>query len=46
MVNGSTLAQNAIDMGLIPTLGTVFPIGITPTKLVAMTIILYKLRAV
>ena len=26
--NGSTLAQNAIDVGLSPALGTVFPISI------------------
>ena len=29
--NGSTLAQNARDMGSIPALGKVFPICITPT---------------
>ena len=28
--NGSTLAWNARDAGLIPTLGTIFPILITP----------------
>ena len=33
-----TLAQNAEDMGLVPTLGTVFPT--TPTTWVAMTMIL------
>ena len=31
--NGSTLAPNASDMGLSPTLGTVFPIFITPTDM-------------
>ena len=29
--NGSTQAQNARDMGLIPALGKIFPIFITPT---------------
>ena len=33
----STLAWNARDVGSIPGLGTVFPIFITPTTLVAMT---------
>ena len=35
--NGSTLAPNARAVGLSPTLGTVFPIFITPMILVAMT---------
>ena len=35
--NRSTLAQNARDMGLSPTLGTVFPIFITPMTLVTVT---------
>ena len=35
--NGSTLAQNPRDVGLSPALGAVFPIFITPMKLVAMT---------
>ena len=38
-----TLAQNARDVGLIPTLGAIFPIFITPTTLVSVTRILYKL---
>ena len=45
-VNGSTLARNARDVGFSPTLGKVFPILITPTTLVAMTMILHKLRVV
>ena len=40
----STLAQNARDEGLIPILGAIFPIFITPTTLVAVTVILYKLH--
>ena len=35
--------SDARDVGLSPTLGTVFPIFITPMTLVAMTMILYKL---
>ena len=33
----STLALNARDVHLIPTLGAIFPIFITPMTLVAMT---------
>ena len=40
----SPLAQNAKDVGLIPTLGTLFPIFITSMALVAITMILYKLQ--
>ena len=36
--NHSTLAWHASDMGLSPTVGTIFPIFITPMTLVAMTI--------
>ena len=36
-----TLAQNAKDMGSIPTLGTIFPIFITLTTLVAVIMVLY-----
>ena len=39
----STLAQNARGVGLIPALGTIVPIFITPVMLVAMAMILYKL---
>ena len=39
----STLAQNAIDLALIPALGKIFLIFITPTALIAVTKILYKL---
>ena len=35
--NGSTLAQNARVVGSSPALGTIIPIFITPTTLVAMT---------
>ena len=35
--NGSTLARNARDVNLSPALDTVFPILITSTTLVAMT---------
>ncbi len=35
--NGSTLARNARDVGSSPALGTEFPIFITPTTLVAVT---------
>ena len=44
--NGTTLAQNARDVGSIPVLATIFSIFITLTTLIAMTMILYKLRAV
>ena len=37
--NCSTLAQNAIDVGSIPTLATLFPIFITPTSLLLPSII-------
>ena len=33
-LNASTLAQNARDVGLGSTLGTIFPIFITPTAVV------------
>ena len=42
----STPDQNAREVGAIPTLGAIFPIFITPMKLVAVTMILYKLRTV
>ena len=43
----STLAQNTIDLGSILALGTVFHIFITtPTTLVSVTSILYKLHTV
>ena len=42
----STLALNARDVCSIPTLGTIFPIFVTPTTLVAVTRVLYKLCAV
>ena len=42
----TTLALNARDMGSIPTPDTIFPMFITPSTLVAMTMILYKLHAV
>ena len=42
----STLVQNARYVGLIPALGTVFPIWIPPMTLVDMTTILYKLHDV
>ena len=42
----STLAQNARDVGSIPTLGIIFPIFITPMTLVAVTMILYKVSVV
>ena len=42
----STLAWNARDVGLIPALGAIFPIFITLTTLVVVTIILYKLHTV
>ena len=38
-----TLAQNARDVGSIPTLGATFPTLITPTTLICMTRILYEL---
>ena len=44
--NGSTLDWNARDAGLMPTLGTIFPIFVSPITLVAVTIILYKLLCV
>ena len=44
MVNA--LAQNGRDIGLIPTLGAIFPIFTTPTTLVDVTVILYKLYTV
>ena len=40
------MAQNARDVGSIPTLGIIFPIFITPTILVAATMIMYKLQPV
>ena len=42
----SRLAQNARDVDSISTLGTIFLIFITPTTLVAMIMILYKLCTV
>ena len=39
----SALTQNARDVSSIPALGTMFPIFITPTTLVAMTTIVYML---
>ena len=44
----SIRAWNARDVGLIPALGNIFPIFITPLtkKLLVMTMILYKLLAV
>ena len=44
----SILAQNTTDVGLIPALGTIFPIFITPLsmKLVVMISILNKLQTV
>ena len=42
----STLAQNARDVGSIPTQHTIFPIFNTSTTLVAVTMILYKLLIV
>ena len=44
--NGSTLTKNARDVGLTPTLGTVFPIFSAPMTLVVVSMILYKLHAV
>ena len=44
MVN--TLAWNTRVVGSISALGTIFPIFITPTILIAVTMILYKLLAV
>ena len=41
--NGCALAQNAIDVGSSPTLGTVFLISVMPGTLVAVTMILSKL---
>ena len=41
--NGSTMAQNARDVGLSPAQGTVFLIFVTPMALVAMTMIPDKL---
>ena len=38
-----TQAQYAIYVGSIPTLGTIFPIFITPPALVGETMILYRL---
>ena len=40
-----TLVRNVRDVDLIPTLGTIFPIFVTPMTLVAMTLILYMLHA-
>ena len=37
----STLAWNVRDVGLIPALGTIFPIFVTPTTLGAMTMTQY-----
>ena len=42
----STLVQNAIDVGSIPTLGAVFPIFVSPHDIGAVTRILYKLCTV
>ena len=42
----SPLAWNVRYVGLIPARGTIFPIFITPTKLVAVTRILYKFHTV
>ena len=39
----STLAQNTRDVASIHALGTIFPIFITPMRLVAVTMIIYKL---
>ena len=44
--NGGVLTQNARDVGSIPALDTIFPISITPTTLVAVTMVLYKLCTV
>ena len=44
MVN--TFAWNARDMGLPPTLGTIFPIFITPMTLLAVSRIVYELCTV
>ena len=37
----STLAWNARDVGSTPTLGTIYPILITPVTLVTLNMILY-----
>ena len=42
----SILTWNARDVGSIPALCTIFPVFITPTTLVAVTMNLYKLHAV
>ena len=42
----SILAQNAWDVGSIPAFGTIFPIFITPTTLVAVPMTLHKLHIV
>ena len=39
-LDGSTLAENARDVGLIPALDTLFPIFISPMALVTVTMIL------
>ena len=39
------LSWNARNVGSIPALGTIFPISMTPTTLVAAIMILYKLYA-
>ena len=41
----STLPRNARDVGFIPFLDTIFPIFITPMRLIAVIRILYKLCA-
>ena len=42
----STQTQNGRDMDLIPVVGAILPLVITPMILVAVTMILYKLCAV
>ena len=42
----STLTRSARDVGLIPALGAIFPIFITPMRLITIIIIQYKLRSV
>ena len=42
----SILAQNARHVDLIPALGIIFPMFITPMTLVVVTMILYKQHAV
>ena len=43
--NGSTLARNARDVGSSPTLGTVFPIFVTPTTYIYIYIYIYIYKA-